>query len=68
MLHKPTKLLCLNLAFMFLDEDFDRTDVAFEQVQSVGLNLVFARSTILLAEEPTLGTMNFQKFISVDIV
>ena len=68
MLHKPTKLLCLNLAFMFLDEDFDRTDVAFEQVQSVSLNLVFARSTILLAEEPTLGTMNFQKFISVDIV
>ena len=68
MLHKPTKLLCLDLAFMFLDEDFDRTDVAFEQVHCVSLNLVFARSTILLAEEPTLGTMNFQKFITVDIV
>ena len=32
MLHKPSKLLCFNRIFVFLDEDFDRTDVAFEEV------------------------------------
>ena len=68
MLHEPTELLSLDHIMIVLDKRFNRASIAFQLVQSIRFNLVFARSAILLAEKAAFSPMHLVKLITVHVV